>query len=64
MINDAQMWIKLYDVLDSVQTEAQHIGAMKYAALWYNHMLMQFRDDTDADQWINAIDTLQQRKLS
>ena len=63
-MNDAQMWIKLYNVIDSVQTEAQRIGAMKYAALWYDRMLMQFRDDADADQWFSAIDTLRNLKLS
>jgi len=63
-MNDAQMWIKLYDVLDSVQTEAQRDGAMKYAALWYHRMVMHFRNDADADQWINVIDTLQARVLS
>jgi hypothetical protein len=63
-MTDAQMWIKLYNVIDSVQTEAQRSGAMKYIALWYDRMVLRFNDTSDPDQYLNALDTLLTRELS
>ncbi len=62
-MTDAQMWIKLYNVIDSVQTEAQRITAMKYIALWYDRMILRFNDTSDPDQYLNALDTLRTRVL-
>lgn len=62
-MTDGEMWIKLYNVLDSVQTEAQRKGAIEYVALWYKAMVLRFNDDTDPDQFLNALDTLHNLKL-
>lgn len=63
-MTDEQMWIKLYNVIDSVQTEAQRRGAIKYISLWYRAMCLRFNDDSDPDQFQHALDFIHSRKPS
>lgn len=58
------MWIKLYNVLDSVLTDAQRETAYRYAELWLNTMVEIGITREGMEQYALAIITLAERVLS
>ena len=60
MLTTLQMWDKLINVVETVETPEQSSCALRYAILWYRHMEARMTVP-DVEFWVQLVTDLRER---